>query len=159
MGFTNEWHAHGAIVNVFSCRNQTTNLKVWGPGCGCRSRARICPWVLISEGCLIRRWLTPKWLLSLTGRQKDSKNWLPFQDSPSIMLPFISWKIKRRKERRKRNFLRATGSNCSLYDFFVHSSIKAPYLNSEVHTPIKCAFVVCPRLLLSFNCRSTLVRK
>jgi hypothetical protein len=35
----------------------------------------------------------------------------------SIMLPLISRKI-RRKERRKRNVLRATGSNCSFYGFF-----------------------------------------
>lgn len=124
-----------------------------------RNAARICPSILLSKSCLIRRWLTSEWLLSLTGRQKDSKNWPHFQDSPSITLALISCKRKRRKERRERNFLRATGSNCSLYGFFVHSSIKSPYVSSEVHTPIKCAFVVCLRLWLSFNCKSTLVRK
>lgn len=96
--------------------------------------------------------------LIIDKQAEKSKHWPHWQDSPSMVLPFISQGIKE-KERRERIYLRATGSNCSLYDFFflVHSSIKkiTPYLNTEVHSPIKHSIVVHPRLLLSFNCERT----
>lgn len=101
MWFSNDWHAQSAREYVYSCRNKTTNLKVWGQILAARNTARICPWVLLSKGCLIRRWLTPKWLLSLTSRQRDS---IELTTLPRFSLNYAPFDLlkKKKKERREK---------------------------------------------------------
>lgn len=93
--------------------------QIWKsqPDSGCRRTASACPWVPVSKGCLIRRWLTPKWLLSLTSRETARTD-----HTSNVPLNYVSFDLQ--KNGKEKNFFRTTGSNFILYDILVHCSIK-----------------------------------